>query len=142
MSDHVNKAFDKLDETLEGNHDLRKKMIGKLSGAIDNIKLDDIQGMRASDRESLMGVFSTADSLMKSDEAAKINNVKLNLNRESNSIAGERNELISAMLEKVNPSEGIRRSLDSNPDKESEDADKALEGMESDLDVSESELKV
>jgi hypothetical protein len=102
--------MDKEDTLIEGmstivntNHGRREKMLDKLLPAVDALDYDALNNMKASDRESVMGVISTADSVMKSQESAQEKKVKIHLQKKSDDVSANSAEVVLEMLKKINP---------------------------------------
>ena len=100
MSD-VNEDIDQLTQTCNELNSIRMEMASKLRGATNSIKLDNIQEMRSADRESIMGVFTTLDSVLKSVESSKINNIKVKLAKTSSDSNESLTEAAVEMLKLV-----------------------------------------
>ncbi len=81
----------------------REKLINTLLPVVEKINFDAINTMRASDRESLLGVISTADSLLKSAESAIQNKAKLALSKKQEDRETDHSATVLALLQQIRP---------------------------------------
>jgi len=137
----VDRAFSKLDSTLAANEARREVLLGKLMTAAGNIDLEKINEMRASDRESLMGVFSTVDSVMKSQEAGQVNNVRLILSKKTEETNANHADAVLELLKRIDPSAAIAGSLAGGAPPEEVDNEISDVYAESEDDISDEELE-
>jgi hypothetical protein len=81
----------------------REKLINTLLPVVEKIDFTSINTMRASDRESLLGVISTADSLLKSAESAIQNKAKLALSKKQEERESDHSAAVLALLQQIKP---------------------------------------
>lgn len=137
----IDAAFSNLDKTLSANEARREKILAKLLPALDNIDLDSINTLRASDRESLMGVFSTADSIMKSQEAGHVNNVRLLLSKKTEETNSNHADAVLELLKRIDPSAAVAGSLAGGTPSEDVDEEIAEVYSADDDDITEDEME-
>lgn len=141
MPANIDDAFSNLDTTLSKHSGLRDKILLKLMEAAENVDLSQINSLRASDRESLMGVFTTVDSVMKSQEAAQVNQVRLLISRKTEETNANHADAVLELLKRVDPSAVVAGSLAGGSP--SEEVDTAIDSVyaDGDDDISEEELE-
>lgn len=120
----LNTLFKELDGLGRNNHDLRNELITKLMGVAKDMDLDP-KNMRASELESRLGVISSIDSLMKNQEAAKVNNIKLNLQQQSDELESDHSSKVLDLLRLLAPGSVPKASAGEPVDLEK--ADSAIE---------------
>jgi len=137
----IDSAFSDLDTVLKKHSGIRDKLLEKLMTATDGIDLSKINELRASDRESLMGVFSTLDSVMKSQEAGQVNQVRLLISKKTEETNSNHADAVMELLKRIDPSAAVAGSLAvGNP---SEEVDEVIDDIYSngEDDISDEELE-
>lgn len=137
----VEASFSELDNLLKKNSGRREHILEKLMAAADGIDLSKINELRASDRESLMGVFSTLDSVMKSQEAGQVNQVRLLISKKTEEVNANFADAVMELLKRVDPSATIAGSLVGGTSPEEMDDVIADVYADGDDDISEDELE-
>lgn len=130
----VDGLFNELQTLSSENHNRRNVLIATLMTAISKTDFDPA-GIRASDLESRLGMVSTIDSLMKSQEAVQINNLKLNLTKNKDEEESDASGKVIELLSQIAPNLRLNPSVgDNNPNQEEVDkkiAERVLkEGIE------------
>ena len=97
----TNEKIDSVTAITKKNNEARAILKEKLMAAVDSVKLNELANMTASQIEATMGIFTTADSIMKSEEAAAINNVKIDLAKQSTDTNATSAEFAVALLQQM-----------------------------------------
>ncbi len=134
-------AFASLDSTLSRNEIRREKMLEKLLPIIDKVEIENPNDMRATDRESIMGMFSTADSIMKSQEAGRVNNVRVILAKKTEETNANYADTVVELLKQIKPGDVIPPSIGDKPsDPNAVDGELNAAFQEDGDDISEDEI--
>lgn len=115
-----------MSSVVDQNHNRREALLNKLLPAVDGIDLSSVKDMRASDRESIMGVFATVDSIMKSQEAAQEKRVKIFISNKDVDQQANHSEAVLETLRMINPRKGALRRTNESNDVDLTDADEKI----------------
>lgn len=99
---NIDGLFSELQSLAKSNHNRRNILIAKLMDAIDKTDFDPKE-IRASELESRLGMVSTIDSLMKSQESVQVNNLKLNLQKDKDDEESDLAEKVIGLLSQIAP---------------------------------------
>lgn len=106
---NIDNIFGELDQLAATNHERRNALISKVMEAVDKTDFDP-SGMRASELESRLGMVSTIDSLMKSQESVQVNKLKLNLQKKSDEEEADHSAQVIELLQRISPTSMPRPS--------------------------------
>ena len=104
MSDqaNINNLINKLDGMVNTNHGIRNTILAKLLDAVEKTDID-FQSMSPRQIEVYLSLASTADGIMKNQEAAAINNVRVNLQKKSEENDAALGKQVTALFNMINP---------------------------------------
>lgn len=132
--------FHNLDTLASGNHDIRNELIKKLYVTVQGTDFNPNE-LRASELEARLGMISTIDSLMKSQEAVQINQIKLNLQKDKDENESDHSGKVLELLQQIAPNMVPRVS--DGEDTNAEEADELIRQRmkEEGITISEGELE-
>jgi len=136
----IDDLFSNINSLADENHLRRNSLISKVMQAIEKTDFTP-EKLRASELESRLGMISTVDSLMKSQEAVQINNLKLNLQKKSDDDDADHAGRVIELLQQIAP-DMVQRPSEGNPVDLKAADDRISERMvEEKISVSEGEME-